>query len=98
MLDFSFVISLSTDGSYCRQDKECISDHCINNKCTPYVRGDIGSECKQDDQCISNYCDLKENKCKVYDYQNDNPEPNITFRKRKILPSLEKQKLYHPYK
>ena len=75
------------DGLPCEQHKECISDNCVNNKCTSYIRREIGSECKQDDQCISNYCDLKESKCKVYDYGQSTlyDEPNkIPFRKSLI--------------
>jgi hypothetical protein len=83
------------DGLYCKQDKECISDNCINNKCTPYIRGSIGSECKEDDQCISNYCDLKENKCQPYDYQNKDKildDNEYTPFKRSLKPII-----YHPY-
>ena len=83
------------DGSDCKQDKECMSDNCINDKCTPYIRGEIGSECKKDEQCISNYCDLTESKCKVYDYQNDDGQRTVSDYQFLETP-LRKSLIRHP--
>jgi len=84
------------DGSYCQKHKDCISDHCVNNKCKPYIRGEIGSDCKTDDQCISDYCDTQDYKCKVYKYnEDDKPDKPLTRPYKKYL--KKERHTYHPY-